>query len=363
MLYYLALWLKEYWFPFNVLQYISFRAWLAVLVAFFVVLVAMPRFINFVKKLYAAYGGVVREYLEHHSAKALTPTLGGAVIVLTLVILSFLFLRLDTPYPYVASFVLLTFGAIGFIDDWLKITRKEGLSAKTKLLLQIAFASATAVLMVAFLPIDTRIYFPFFKELHPDLGVLYLLWAILFLVGMSNAVNITDGLDGLAIGSALTTAVVMAFTAYFAGNSVYAEYLGIPYVPYAGELSILLAAFVGAGLGFLWYNTFPAKVFMGDVGALSIGALLGFVALTTKSEFILLTAGGLFVLEVLSVIIQVGYFKYTKWRYGEGRRVFPMAPIHHWFEKQGLSEPQIVVRLWIVSILFGIVSLMLLKLR
>ena len=363
MLYHLALWLKGYWFPFNVFQYISFRAWLAFLVAFLIVWAVMPRFINLLKRLYAAYGGVVREYLEHHSDKALTPTLGGTVIVGTLVILSFLFLRLDTPYPYLASFVLISFALIGFVDDWLKITKKDGLRAKVKFLLQLMFGTATAILMVKFLPIDTKIYFPFFKDLHPDLGIFYILWATLFIVGISNAVNITDGLDGLAIGASLTTATVLAFTAYLTGNYIYAKYLGIPYVPYAGELSILLAAFIGAGLAFLWFNTFPAKIFMGDVGSLAIGALLAFVALTTKSEFILLVAGGLFILEILSVIVQVSYFKYTKRRYGEGKRILLMAPLHHHFEKKGWSEPQIVVRLWILSILFGILSLTLLKLR
>jgi len=363
MLYHLALWLREIWFPFNVFQYISFRAWLAFLVAFFIVWFAIPRFIPIVKKLYEKYGGVVREYLEHHEMKKLTPTLGGTVIALTLVVLSFLFLRLDTPYPYLAALTVLLFASIGFLDDWLKITKRGGLSARTKFALQLAAAFVVAVLMVLYLPIDTRVYLPFFKELHPDLGLFYILWAVLFMVGISNAVNITDGLDGLAIGASLTTATVMAFTAYLAGNYIYANYLGIPYVPYAGELSILLAAFIGAGLAFLWYNTFPAKIFMGDVGSLAIGALLAFVALATKSEFILLVAGGLFIIEIISVVVQVLYFKYTKRRYGEGKRILLMAPLHHHFEKKGWKEPQIVVRLWIISILFGIFSLTLLKLR
>jgi phospho-N-acetylmuramoyl-pentapeptide-transferase len=363
MLYLLAHWLKHYWFPFNVFLYISFRAWISFLVAFLIVWVAIPKFIKIVKKLYAAYGGVVREYLDHHGNKAFTPTLGGTVIVLALLLVDFLFLRPDTPYPYVSAFVLTTFALIGFVDDWLKITKKDGLRAKVKFVLQLLFGFATALLMVNFLPIDTKIYFPFFKELHPDLGIFYPLWATIFIVGISNAVNITDGLDGLAIGASLTTATVLAFTSYLAGNYIYAHYLDIPYVPYAGELSILLAAFIGAGLAFLWYNTFPAKIFMGDVGSLSIGAFLGFVALTTKSEFILLIAGGLFILEVLSVIVQVTYYKYTKRRYGEGKRILPMAPLHHTLEKLGWKEPQIVVRLWIISILCGIVSLTLLKLR
>ncbi len=363
MLYHLALWLKHYWFPFNVFQYISFRAWLAFLLAFALVWFFIPKFSRRVKRLYEKHGGVVREYLEHHGDKRFTPTLGGVVIVLTLSVLAFLLLRLDTPYPYLATLTLLLFASIGLLDDWLKITKRGGLTARQKLFLQFAFALAVSALMVAFLPIDTRIYLPFFKELHPDLGIFYALWATIFIVAVSNAVNLTDGLDGLAIGASLTSSAVLAFTSYLAGNYIYAHYLGIPYVPHAGELTVLLAAFLGAGLAFLWYNTFPAKIFMGDVGSLSIGALLAFAALATKSEFIFLVAGGLFLIEAASSALQMLYFKYTKRRYGEGRRIFLMAPLHHHFEKKGWKEPEIVVRFWIISILLGIASLTLLKLR
>ena len=389
MLYHLSDFLKQFWFPFNVLHYISFRSFLAFLVAFFVVMFLIPPFSRYMKNLYLKTGGVVREYLEHHGWKKYTPSMGGIVIVLTLSVLAFLFLRLDKPYPYLSALVLLSFGLIGFADDILKLLKRSGnfpkllepfvknggLTAKQKLLLQFAAALPIGFLMVHFLPIDTKLYFPFFKELTLDFGVFYPLFAALWIVGFSNAVNITDGLDGLAIGGALTTAAVMSFVAYLSGNYVYANYLGIPYVPYAGELTILTMALLGAGLAFLWFNTYPAKVFMGDVGSLTIGAFLAFVALATKSEFILLIAGGLFILEILSVVLQVLSCKLTKrveiekLPNGEERikkhckRIFEMAPLHHHFEKKGWKEPQIVVRLWIISILLGVLSLTLLKLR
>jgi len=363
MLYHLALWLREYWFPINVFQYISFRSLVAFLVAFFAVWVLIPRFRRLVEGLYRGAGGVVREYLDHHSQKRFTPSFGGVVIVLVLSVVSFLFLRLDTPYPYLAVFVLLSFGAIGLWDDWLKVKKRGGLDWKAKLALQLFFGFLLGVLMVRFLPADAAIHLPFFKDLSIDLGAFYPLWVAFFTALVSNAVNLTDGLDGLAMGSSLTAMTVLGFTSYLAGNYLYASYLGIPYVEYAGELTILAAAFLGAGLAFLWYNTFPAKIFMGDVGSLSIGALLAFIALATKSEFILLLAGGLFFLELVSVVLQVGYFKYTKRRYGDGRRIFLMAPLHHHFEKKGWKEPEIVVRFWIVSVLLAVASLTLLKLR
>ncbi len=345
------------------------------MLAFALGLVLIPLFIEWIKKIYAAYGGVVRRYLEHHAQKKFTPSLGGTVIVGVLILISFLFLRPNTPYPYLAAWVLLSFALIGFVDDWLKITRKDGIRALTKLILQFLFAFSIAVLMYKFLPIDKKLYFPLFKNLSVDLGRFYIIWATLFIVGFSNAVNITDGLDGLAIGAALTTATVMSIVAYLSGNYLYANYLGIPYVPYAGELTILAFAFIGVGLAFLWFNTFPAKIFMGDIGSLAIGALLAFIALATKSEFILLVAGFLFVWEIVSVIVQIAVCKLTKrvekTENENGKvvekttckRVFLMAPFHHHLEKMGWSEPQIVVRLWIISIVAGIISLTLLKLR
>jgi len=391
MLYHLAEFLKEFWFPFNVLHYITTRSFLVFLVAFLLVVLLTPHFIKRFRKVYISLGGYVRDYLDHHWEKRFTPSMGGIVLVLTLVILSFLFLRLDTPYPYLASLTLLLFGFIGFVDDLLKLLRNRasqlpawlrrlasqgGLSAKQKLALQFVFAFLIAVLMVKFLPIDTKLYPPLFKDSAIDLGTaLYLLFATVFIVYFSNAVNIADGLDGLAIGLSLSVFAVIAFVAYLVGNHTFAQYLGIPYVPYAGELTILAMAFLGGGLAFLWFNTHPAKVFMGDVGALAIGALIAFIALATKSEFIVFVAGFVFFLEVLSVILQVLTCKLTKKEevvYTDGgersfvtncKRLFKKAPLHHHFEEKGWNEEQIVVRFWIISILAGVFSLIFLKLR
>ena len=334
----------------------------------------------------------MREYLDHHREKEYTPSFGGIPIILTLVVLSFLLLRLDTPYPYLVALVLISFGILGLIDDLLKLLKKEklqgenlkpplkwllkfgqsgGLSVKQKLAIQIPLSLIVGLLIYQFLPIDGKIHFPFFKDLTLDLGILYPLWAGFVLFTISTAVNLTDGLDGLAIGASLTTAAVFTLVSYLVGNYIYAHYLFIPYVPYAGELSILLASFIGAGLAFLWYNTYPAKVFMGDSGSLAIGALLGFVALATESEFILFIAGGLFLLELISVVIQILICRLTKKgekivngkRVAECKRIFKMAPLHHHFEKIGWKEPQIVVRFWIISALLGVISLTLLKLR
>jgi len=383
MLYHLSEWLKQFWFPFNVLHYISFRSFLAFLLAFAVAIFLIPRFARFMQRIHISLGGYQREYLEHHADKRNVPSMGGAVLVLILVLFSLLFLRWDTPYFLLCPLALLLFGFIGLIDDSLKLLKNRanrlppslanwalrgGLSAKQKLALQFIFALPLAYLLVAWVGLDTRIYFPIFKELHLELGDIgYIIFATLFIVFFSNAVNITDGLDGLAIGVTLTTFAVGAFVAYLAGNKVYAEYLGIPYVPYVGELTILAMALLGAGLAFLWFNTHPARIFMGDVGSLALGALLALFALLTKSEFIFLIAGGVFVMEILSVVLQVTVCKLTKRGEKNGKadckRLFLMAPLHHHFEKLGWKEEQIVVRFWIISVLLGVFSLMFLKLR
>ena len=391
MLYLLSEWLKNYWFPFNVLHYITTRSFLAFLLAFAVGVILIPLFVRKFKKIYVSLGGYRREFLDHHEEKRFIPSMGGVVIVLTLIVFSFIFLRLDTPYPYLVALTLFLFGFIGFIDDLLKLLKSKarelppavgrlaqngGLTAKQKLLLQFAFALPLAVLMVKFLPIDTNLYPPLFKDWSLHLSEpLYILFAATFIVFFSNAVNITDGLDGLAIGVSLSVFGVIAFVSYLVGNHVFASYLGIPYVPYAGELTVLAMAFLGAGLAFLWFNTHPARVFMGDVGSLAIGSLIGFVALATKSEFIILLAGGVFVWEILSVVLQVLTCKLTKRGeivYTDGgtrrtiadcKRLFKRAPFHHHLEVSGWKEEQIVVRLWIVSILLGVFSLIFLKLR
>ncbi len=391
MLYLLSEWLKNYWFPFNVLHYITTRSFLAFLLAFAVGVILIPLFVRKFKKIYVSLGGYRREFLDHHEEKRFIPSMGGVVIVLTLIVFSFIFLRLDTPYLYLVALTLFLFGLIGFIDDLLKLLKSKarelppavgrlaqngGLTAKQKLLLQFAFALPLAVLMVKFLPIDTNLYPPLFKDWSLHLSEpLYILFAATFIVFFSNAVNITDGLDGLAIGVSLSVFGVIAFVSYLVGNHVFASYLGIPYVPYAGELTVLAMAFLGAGLAFLWFNTHPARVFMGDVGSLAIGSLIGFVALATKSEFIILLAGGVFVWEILSVVLQVLTCKLTKRGeivYTDGgtrrtiadcKRLFKRAPFHHHLEVSGWKEEQIVVRLWIVSILLGVFSLIFLKLR
>ncbi|NPB07580.1 MAG: phospho-N-acetylmuramoyl-pentapeptide-transferase, partial [Aquificae bacterium] len=261
-------------------------------------------------------------------------------------------------YTWIVLLSLVTFGAIGLWDDYVKLKNKKGISIKAKFLAQVIAGSLVAYLIYFWADINTVLYFPLFKELQVDLGLLYIPFAVFVIVGAANAVNLTDGLDGLAIGPAMTTAVALGVIAYAVGHSRIAEYLGIPYVPYAGELTIFCFSLVGAGLGFLWFNSFPAQMFMGDVGALSIGAALGTVALITKSEFAFAVAGGVFVFETLSVILQVAYFRMTG-----GKRLFKRAPFHHHLELNGLPEPKIVVRMWIISILLGIVAIAMLKLR
>lgn len=362
------------------------------LVAFVLLWFLFPPFLKRIKKSVQNLGGYVREYLDHHLEKSSTPHFGGILIIFTLLVLSFLLLRLDTPYPYLAAVVLISFGGLGLIDDLLKLIKKEhlqeenlkgplrwvlklgvpgGLTVKQKLLFQIPLSLFIGILIYLFLPIDGKLHFPFFKNLTLDFGIFYPLWAAFVIFITSTAVNLTDGLDGLAIGTSLTTAAVFTLVSYLVGNYIYAHYLYIPYVPHAGELTVLLSAFIGAGLAFLWYNTYPAKVFMGDSGSLAIGALLGFVALATESEFILFLAGGLFFIELLSVVLQILVCRTTKKgeklvngkKVADCKRLFKMAPIHHHFEKLGWKEPQIVVRFWIISTLLGILSLTLLKLR
>ena len=392
MLYLLAEKFSVYFSPLNVFHYISFRAFLGFLIAFLLLWFLFPPFLKRAQKFVQNLGGYVREYLDHHSEKGSTPHFGGVLIILTLLVLSFLLLRLDTPYPYLATVVLVSFGGLGLIDDLLKLIKKEnlqreslkgalkwvlklgspgGLTVKQKLFLQIPLSLLIGVLIYLFLPIDGKLHFPFFKDLTLDFGIFYPLWAAFVIFATSTAVNLTDGLDGLAIGASLTTAAVFTLVSYIVGNYIYAHYLYLPYVPYAGELTILLSAFIGAGLAFLWYNTYPARVFMGDSGSLAIGALLGFIALATESEFILFLAGGLFFIELTSVILQLLVCRLTKKgekivngrRVADCKRLFKMAPIHHHFEKLGWKEPQIVVRFWIISALLGVLSLTLLKLR
>ena len=359
MVYHLALLLRDYLFVFNVFKYITFRSFTAILIAFFLTLMLSPTFMERISRLQRFLGGYVREFTpEHHESKRYTPTMGGVVIVTVILVTTLLLMRLDVRYTAVLVFSTLSFALIGLIDDVLKLRNKKGLSIKVKLLLQTACATVTALLIFYWIGLETALYFPFFKELKLELGALYVPFAVFVIVGTANAVNLTDGLDGLAIGPSMTTATAFGVIAYVVGHVKISEYLGIPYVPYAGEITVFCFAIIGAGLGFLWFNAFPAQMFMGDVGALGLGSALATVAILTKSEFLLAVAGGVFVFETVTVILQIVYYRWTG-----GKRLFKRAPFHHHLELSGLPEPKIVVRMWIISVLLAIVSVAMLKLR
>ncbi|HVR30900.1 MAG TPA: phospho-N-acetylmuramoyl-pentapeptide-transferase [Thermoanaerobaculia bacterium] len=357
MLYHLLFPLQDQYPALNVFRYITFRAAGAALTALVLCLLFGPMAIRTLRRL--AVGQSIREEgPESHREKAGTPTMGGVLILFALTVPTLLWARLDDAYVWVAVLATLAFGAIGFADDWLKVRRRtnKGLSARAKLLLQCVVALAVGGALYR-LPIASTLALPFFKELVYDLGPFYLLLVLVVLVGSSNAVNLTDGLDGLAIGATLIAAATYSIFTYIAGHRVAAEYLQVAYVPGAGEAAIFCSALVGASLGFLWWNSHPAEVFMGDVGSLAIGGAIGTVALLAKQEVILVLVGGLFVLEAMSVILQVASFKLR------GKRIFRMAPLHHHFELAGWKEPQIIVRFWILAILFALLSLSTLKLR
>jgi phospho-N-acetylmuramoyl-pentapeptide-transferase len=297
---------------------------------------------------------------QTHHKKAGTPTMGGTLIILSVALSTFLWADLSNNYVWIVLLVLLGFGAIGFADDYLMQVKKrsKGLTGKGKLILQTMIALLTGYLVILNPNFTTEVPVPFFKQLAPDLGWLYVLFAALVIVGASNAVNLTDGLDGLAIGPVIIASVTYMIFAYVAGHSKIAEYLQINYVAGSGEIAVFCGALAGAGLGFLWFNAYPAQVFMGDVGSLSLGGSLGTVAVITKHEILLVLVGGLFVIEALSVIFQVGFFKMTK-----GKRIFRMAPLHHHFELKGWPEPKVIVRFWIIAIALALISMSTLKLR
>ncbi len=361
MLFHLLYPLSERFAVFNVFRYLTFRTAIAVLTAFLLCLLLMPWFIRQLKR--RSVGQSIREVgPEAHHDKAGTPTMGGLLIVFAVVVPTLLWADLANPYVWLAVGVMLSFGAIGFTDDYLMLRRGKnlGLSARAKMLLTVVvgIAAAAAVLSLpAPYVFESTVALPFFKHAVYSLGILYLPFVALVLVSTSHAVNLTDGLDGLAIGATLIAAATYAVYTYVAGNSVVAGYLQVPYVRGVGEVAIFCGAMVGASLGFLWYNSHPAEVFMGDVGSLAIGGSIGMVAVMAKHEIELLIVGGLFVIEVLSVIVQVVSFKLT------GRRVLRMAPIHHHIELSGWAEPKVIVRFWIAAILFALLSLSTLKLR
>lgn len=359
MLYHFLYSLKDISIIFNVFKYITFRMICGAITSFILVYFLMPFFIRYMRK--KQFGQIIRdEGPAHHKVKTGTPTMGGIIIV-SAIILSTLFWCNPSNYLiWIVIFILFSFSFIGFLDDFLKIKRKKnlGLRAREKILAQLLIVCVFYLILFKIFNFPTNLNFPFFKKLIVDIGGFYLIFSMLVILGSSNAMNLTDGLDGLAIVPFIVVAGVYSILSYVAGHIKFANYLYLPYIPQAGELAIFCAILVGAGLGFLWYNAYPAEIFMGDVGSLALGASLGAIAIMIKQEFLLIIAGGLFVLEAISVILQVGYFKITK-----GKRIFRMAPLHHHFELKGWPENKVVVRFWIISIICGLIALSTLKIR
>jgi phospho-N-acetylmuramoyl-pentapeptide-transferase len=345
----------------NVTRYITFRTAIASITALVISLLMGPWLIRRLRDF--QIGQVIRqEGPQSHRAKAGTPTMGGLLILTAAFVPTLLWADLANPFIWIAVLATAAFGAVGLADDYLKITRRSsgGMSARYKMALQLVVAGtvgATLVWMAGRRGYDTRILFPFFKQLTPDLGWAYVPFAMLVLTGASNAVNLTDGLDGLAISTFAVAAACFTALAYVTGHAVFADYLLLARIPGVAELTIFCGALVGASLGFLWYNCYPAEIFMGDVGSLALGGALGTVAILIKQEILLVIVGGVFVMEAVSVILQVGSFKLT------GKRVFRMAPLHHHFELAGWSEPKVITRFLILAILFALFSLTTLKLR
>jgi phospho-N-acetylmuramoyl-pentapeptide-transferase len=359
MLYHFLYPLHTVFSGFNVFRYITVRSIGGAATAFLLMIVLGPMFIRALRRL--QIGQVVRDDgPASHLAKQGVPTMGGLLILAAITCSTLLWARLDSPLVWLLLFVALFFGMIGAIDDFKKVRKQnsKGLSARGKLLLQAGGASVVGLFVLLHPGFDGQLSVPFFKTIRPDLGWFYVVFAVLVIVGASNAVNLTDGLDGLATGPTVISGSVYLIFSYLAGHAVLADYLQIPFVPGAGELAIFCGAMVGACLGFLWFNAYPAQIFMGDVGSLALGGALGAVAIIIKQEFLLAIVGGIFVMEAISVIMQVGYFKMTN-----GKRIFLMAPFHHHFEKKGWHESKVVVRFWIVSIMLGLLAIATLKLR
>ena len=389
MLLELAHWLARDYRGFGVFNYITLRAVLATMTALAISFIFGPMLIRWLiaKKI----GQSVRsDGPQTHLIKAGTPTMGGALILLSLGISTLLWADLSNRFIWVVLLVTFGFGAVGWVDDWRKVVYRnpKGLSARAKFFWQTVVGLVAAV-YISFsisapnneeavrlfmhwvgsgftleLPMQTDLIVPFFKSVSYPLGMLgFITLTYLVIVGTSNAVNLTDGLDGLAIMPTVLVGAALGLFTYVAGNAVFSKYLLLPHIPGAGELTVFCAAIAGAGLGFLWFNAYPAEVFMGDVGALALGSALGAVAVIARQEIVLFIMGGVFVAETLSVMIQVSYFKYTKKKYGEGRRILRMAPLHHHFEQTGWKETQVVVRFWIITILLVLVGLSTLKIR
>lgn len=361
MLLWLTQFLSGHWHVFRVFQYLTFRSIVSALTALIIVLFFCPALIR--KLVSMQIGQSVRtDGPQTHLKKSGTPTMGGVLMIIAITISVLLWGDLSNHFVWTAVLVTVACGAIGWIDDYRKVIMRnsKGLPAKWKFLLQSLVAAIAAVFlyMNATTAPETQLVIPFLKNVAPQLGLFYIVLAYLFIVGSSNAVNLTDGLDGLALMPTVVIGGALGIFAYITGNHLFAEYLTIPYIPGVGEITVFCSALVGAGLGFLWYNAYPAQVFMGDVGSLSLGAALGVIAIIVRQELVYLVMGGIFVAETASVILQVGYFKISG-----GKRIFRMAPLHHHFELKGWPEPKIIVRFWIVTFILVLCGLATLKLR
>jgi len=352
---------------FGIFKYLSFRSSISAITALVIAFYLGPKIINRLQKLQV--GETIREEgPQTHLKKAGTPTMGGLIILLAIVVPVLLWSDLASTYILLALFGLLILGGVGFLDDYLKVVKKfpKGLIARYKLLGQI-FVGIVVGSAIYFLPefaeYNSQTTLPFFKNLNWDFGYIYIPVVIFIVTATSNAVNLTDGLDGLAMGTITFVMLALAVISYVSGNVIWADYLNIVYLPGSGELTVFIAAIIGAGLGFLWFNFYPAQVFMGDTGSLALGGVFGIIAILIKKELLLPILGGIFFVETLSVILQRTYFKYTKKRYGEGKRIFKMSPIHHHYELLGWAEPKIVMRFYIITIILVIISLASFKIR
>ncbi len=358
MIYHLLYPLSDTVSAFNVFRYITFRSIYALLTALVISILIGPIIIRWLQRIKCNQH--FQEDGPKHQCKEGTPTMGGVIMIFAVMVSCLLWGDLTNHYLWLTIFVFLGFGLVGFWDDYTKIIRNhnKGISAKAKLAAQVAVASLAIAALLYEPAYSTKLAVPFFKGFQPDLGWFYLPLALFVLVGTSNAVNLTDGLDGLAIGPYIVSAACFALFIYVAGNATMSGYLNVTPVPGVGEVTVFCGALVGAGLGFLWYNAYPAQVFMGDVGSLSLGGTLGFLAVLCKQELLLVIVGGVFVFETMSVILQVSYFKISG-----GKRIFRMAPLHHHFELKGIPESKIIIRFWIISILLALMALSTLKLR
>ena len=358
MIYHLLYPLSDQISMLNDYRYIRFLSIYAMLTALILSIIIGPICIRWLRKL--KFGQYIKEGGPDHQAKSGTPTMGGLLFGFCMLFSTFLWSDLTNKYVWLTVMVFIGFGAVGFVDDYIKVVRKhnDGLSARVKLIGQLVVALGAVSLLVSFPEYSTKLMVPFFKHFNPDLTWFYVPFGIFVMIGASNGVNLTDGLDGLAIGPAVVSAGCFALFVYVAGHVNLANYLQVSYIAGVGEVTVICGAMIGAGLGFLWFNAFPAQVFMGDVGSLSIGGTLGFIAILCKQELLLVVVGGLFVVETLSVILQVGYFKVSG-----GKRIFRMAPLHHHFEKKGIHESKIIIRFWILSLLLAVMALGTLKLR